>query len=318
MPQITLVSSVTTHRVTARGPLHPGHLTRHSRRRNMVVTDTDRAVGDALRAGQEAWPGLSLDEEDLAAWVRDHDIGVEALRARGADLYLAAGCSRGDARALALFDRTFLQAPGPNAGRATLRREQLDELRQRLRVRLLSGPNPRISSFQGQGPLAAWVRVAAARLASDLLWGQRADGQRDGSLIDALVDAGADPELVAARREHHHELRAALEHCIGSLGAREKTLLRMSFLDQMNIDEIAVVYRAHRATVARWLVAIRRQVFEGLCERLSIKLRSSPSEVASLVRMARSQVDLSIGRLLGGDQVNRAAAKTRDHAGGGD
>jgi RNA polymerase sigma-70 factor (ECF subfamily) len=183
-------------------------------------------------------------------------------------------------------------------GRLVLRPEQLDELRQRLRVRLLTGPSPRIATFQGHGPLGAWVRVAAARMAADLQWGERGAELRDGALVDALVHAGADPEMVTARGEHRAEFRQALADCIGALGAREKTLLRMTFLDSMNIDEIGVVYRVHRATVARWVAAIRREVFEGVCRRLSLNLRSSPSEVASLVRLVRSEVDLSIGRLL--------------------
>jgi RNA polymerase sigma-70 factor (ECF subfamily) len=62
-----------------------------------------------------------------------------------------------------------------------------------------------------------------------------------------------------------------------------------------------VVYRVHRATVARWLAAIRSQVFECVCQKLSLKLRSSPSEVASLVRLVRSDIDVSIRRLLAGD-----------------
>ena len=112
---------------------------------------------------------------------------------------------------------------------------------------------------------------------------------------------GADPELVAAKLEHQEAFRQALSECLKELGPREKTLLRMNFNDHMNIDEIGVVYRVHRATVARWLAAIRSQVFECVCQRLSLKLRSSPSEVASLVRLVRSDIDLSIRRLLAGD-----------------
>jgi RNA polymerase sigma-70 factor (ECF subfamily) len=280
----------------------------------MVANDEDRAVSSAFRAGREAWPGIALSEQDFGSWLRERGIPEAALQARGADLYLVAACGRGDVRALEHFDKAFLQPPGPRVGRAVLRPEQLDELRQRLRVRLLTGPAPRIASFQGQGPLAAWVRVAAARLAADLQWAERGDNQRDSPLVDALVEAGANPEMLTAQREHRAEFRAALEECIAALPPREKTLLRMSFVDQMTIDEISLVYRVHRATVARWLVAIRRELFEGLCARLATRLRSSPSEVASLVRLVRSQVDLSIGRLL----RSRAGSALRDKKAGGD
>jgi RNA polymerase sigma-70 factor, ECF subfamily len=264
----------------------------------MGGTELEDATHEALRAGTEAWPGVPLAEADFASWLESRGISLDSLRAYGPDLYLAAACARGDRRALELFDRAFLQPPGPSLGRITLTPTQLDELRQRLRVRLLTGPEPRIAGFQGNGPLAAWVRVAGVRIAADLQWGDRPMGAGEDALVDALAYLGADPELVTARREHREAFREALEEAIGRLDAREKTLLRLSFIDEMSIDDIRHIYRVHRSTVARWLVAMRRQVFEHVCQRLSIKLRSSPSEVASLVRLVRSEVDLSIRRLL--------------------
>jgi RNA polymerase sigma-70 factor, ECF subfamily len=290
----------------------------------MGATDDDQAVRDAARAGAEAWPGVALAEVDFGAWVRDRGITLEALRDRGADLYLAAACARGDAAAVQAFDRAFLQAPGP-MGRGKLPPEKVDELRQVLRVSLLTGPSPRVGTFRGYGPLGAWVRVSAAREAAQMQGSERGTEYQDGVLLDALTQMGADPEFVAAKLEHQQEFRLALGDCLEALGAREKTLLRMNFLDHMNIDEIGVVYRVHRATVARWLAAIRGQVFECVCQRLSLKLRSSPSEVASLVRLVRSEIDVSLARLLvedgangtNGDDGAPGARKGRDRAGQG-
>jgi RNA polymerase sigma-70 factor (ECF subfamily) len=264
----------------------------------MEPTDLEGAVREALEAGRQAWPDVELTEAQFAGWVGERAIAAEALRARGADLYLACACALGADRALLLFDRTFLHSLRPTIARSALGPEQLDELRQRLRVRLLTGPNPRIGTFQGQGPLGAWVRVAAARLALEVSAGARDAAESDGALIDALVNAGVDPELSAAKRQFQAEFRAALEQSLATLEAREKTLLRMHFLDHLNIDEMGTVFRVHRATIARWLVAIRRQVFDRVCEKLSLELRSSPSEVASLVRLVRSEVEVSILRLL--------------------
>jgi RNA polymerase sigma-70 factor (ECF subfamily) len=73
----------------------------------------------------------------------------------------------------------------------------------------------------------------------------------------------------------------------------------MHFVDGMNIDEMALVFRVHRATVARWLVSIRREVLTELCRRVSSHLRTSSSEFKSLVRLVRSDVRLSLRRLLG-------------------
>jgi RNA polymerase sigma-70 factor (ECF subfamily) len=99
--------------------------------------------------------------------------------------------------------------------------------------------------------------------------------------------------------EHHREaFQAALQDALTTLTPREKTLLRLHFLDGMNIDALGVVFRVHRATVARWLVAIRTQVLDRVRQTLSLDLGASPSEAISLVRLLRSEVQLSIRRIL--------------------
>jgi RNA polymerase sigma-70 factor, ECF subfamily len=290
----------------------------------MEAKDLDEAMREALVAGRRAWPDVELAEARFAGWVSERTIDAETLRTRGAELYLACACALGEDsmqnpqrvphlprsfapdksggsardRALLLFDRTFIQTLRSGIARRTLSPEQLDELRQRLRVRLLTGPRPRIASYQGHGPLGAWVRVAAARQALDMSAGARHAAESDGPLADALVSAGVDPEIAAAKRQFQAEFRTALEDSLASLLPREKTLLRMHFIDRLNIDEMGTIFRVHRATVARWLAAIRRQVFARVCEQLSLQLRSSPSEVASLVRLVRSEVEVSVQRLL--------------------
>ena len=109
--------------------------------------------------------------------------------------------------------------------------------------------------------------------------------------LQAAARAGdPDPEVV----QHVSGTRQALT----TLTAREKTLLRLHFLDGMNIDALGVVFRVHRATVARWLVAIRTQVLDRVRQTLSLDLGASPSEAISLVRLLRSEVQLSIRRIL--------------------
>ena len=77
--------------------------------------------------------------------------------------------------------------------------------------------------------------------------------------------------------------------------------LRMHFLDAMSIDEMGQVFHVHRATIARWLVAIRREVLEQICRKISLNLRASSSEFRSIVRLVRGDVRLSLHRILGED-----------------
>jgi RNA polymerase sigma-70 factor, ECF subfamily len=100
---------------------------------------------------------------------------------------------------------------------------------------------------------------------------------------------------------HRVAFQEALQESLATLTTREKTLLRLHFLDGMNIDELGVVFRVHRATVARWLVAVRTRVLDKVREKLSLELGSSPSEAQSLVRLLRSEVQVSIRRILDDD-----------------
>jgi RNA polymerase sigma-70 factor, ECF subfamily len=259
-------------------------------------------VHDAFLAGRQAWPQVALDERKFSAWVETAAVGDTELVAFGSDLYLAAACVVREPAALATFDREFVQRLGIGAvGRVALEEHEADELRQQVRVRLLIGDEPRIAGYRGHGPLQAWVRVAAARLAFEL---KRAPQRKsdDTSMLERLANADVDPELAAAKAQHRDLFAGALEEGFANLTSREKTLLRMYFLDGMNIDQISLVFRVHRATVARWLVRIRKQMLDHLCSRMAVDLRGTASEVNSLVHLVRSDIELSVRRLLAGSQ----------------
>jgi RNA polymerase sigma-70 factor, ECF subfamily len=256
------------------------------------------AVRNAFEAGQKAWPQVALTESKFAAWLSASAVGEAELASFGSDLYLAAACVARDPAALSTFDREFVQKLGiGQVGRVALDPHEADELRQQVRVRLLIGDEPRIAGYRGHGPLQAWVRVAAARLAFEL---KRAPHHKrdDTSMLERLANADVDPELAAAKAQHRDVFSAALEEGFSSLTAREKTLLRMYFLDGMSIDQICVVFRVHRATVARWLVRIRKQMLDHLCSRMAVDLRGTASEVNSLVHLVRSDIEVSVRRLL--------------------
>jgi RNA polymerase sigma-70 factor (ECF subfamily) len=260
--------------------------------------ELSQMVENGYAAGRAAWPGVRLDKAAFAERVRVLNLDHESLAARASDVYLATACLSRDAAAILAFERAFL-APVPRLlTRVALSPHQEDELRQQLRIRLLVGPHPRLAEYRAMGPLGGWVRVCALRLALDLKLGSEAR-RGDSDALDALM-VGAPGEEIAFDAEHHREaFQAALKDALTTLTAREKTLLRLHFLDGMNIDALGLVFRVHRATVARWLVAIRTQVLDRVRQTLSVDLGASASEAQSLVRLLRSEVQLSIRRILG-------------------
>jgi RNA polymerase sigma-70 factor, ECF subfamily len=269
----------------------------------MAATDRAQLIADAFAMGHQTWPDVSLPLTRFRGWVDQAEISAADLAARASDLYIVAACLTRQEAAIAVFDRAFIEPLGEKFGRATVTASDLDEIKQRLRIRLLTGDPPRVHLFRGQGSLAAFVRVTAARIAHEVGAAARpqqatAEAERQKNLW-ALLEADGDAELSAARREHRDLFLAALEEGFAALGQRERTILRMHFLDRASIDEIGLIYTVHRATAARWVVAARLRVLEHVRAKLELTLGGSSSEVRSLVVLLREDIDVSVRRLLG-------------------
>jgi RNA polymerase sigma-70 factor (ECF subfamily) len=60
------------------------------------------------------------------------------------------------------------------------------------------------------------------------------------------------------------------------------------------------MHGVHRATSARWLKRVREQLYQETRRGLMARLRLTPSEFESALRLVRSQLDVSIVRHLKG------------------
>jgi RNA polymerase sigma-70 factor (ECF subfamily) len=256
-------------------------------------------VDEAYDAGGIAWPGVGLSRDHFDERVRLMQVEPENLQARGADLYLAIACAAQLPGAVSQFERAFLAPVPRQLGRVALTTHEEDELRQQLRVKLLVGPSPKILEYKGSGPLGAWVRVCALRMALDLKTAPEVARRGDNEALDALVGGTGAAETMLDAEHHREAFREALQEALAMLTAREKTILRLHFLDGMNIDALGTLFQVHRATVARWLVSIRTRVLADVRGRLSLDIGASTSEAQSLVRLLRSEVQVSIQRILG-------------------
>ncbi len=258
------------------------------------------ALEAALAEAKAAWPGLGVADADFVAYLAARAESPEALaNARVADLYLACGCARGDAAALARFEPYLTEVDAAFARvRAPI---GLDEAKQQVRMKLLvaegEGP-PRITLYRGEGDLRAWVRVVATRhLLNAATRGPREE-RREGDSLSELADSG-DPELVLLKRRHGEALKRAFERATGELSERERALLRQSLVERLSIDEIGTAHGIHRATAARWIAAARTVLQKNVRRALREELRLSDTEVESMLRVIESEIELSVSRLLG-------------------
>jgi RNA polymerase sigma-70 factor (ECF subfamily) len=66
----------------------------------------------------------------------------------------------------------------------------------------------------------------------------------------------------------------------------------------MTIEAIAAVYGVHRMTISRRIAASRAEILATTQRLLRERLRVTPEELDSLLRLVQSRIDVSIRRYL--------------------
>jgi len=247
--------------------------------------------------GRRAFPAIDLTVDVFTPFLGE----TLSDSLHGADLYLACACSARDPRALEMFESRYVsQVPMFLAG-VESSPAVVDEVKQLVRDRLFVAPEgerAKIFEYSGRGSLGSWLRVVTLRVASNRRRAIKphaplSDDEHEADLLPAM-----DPELKIIQTRYKGPFNEALRDAFASLTPRERLLFRMHFIDGLNIDRIGLVFSVHRATVARWLAAAREMVLERTMAQLGDELRLDPAEFASLLRVVRSALDVSLQGLL--------------------
>lgn len=267
----------------------------------------EEALASLYAVGREAWPRVPLPEADflrhLAERLPPGDTAAVLAAVHAADLYLACACARGEPAAHEALERHVLPKAAAAVGRLKDTGVEAAEVLQHLRERLLvpeGGRAPRVAEYQGNGPLAAWLRAAAVRTALNLrrAQGRRARAEEDAEAEPLAVGTGADLELEYLRRNHREDFHAALKEALAALPARERTVLRLHVVEGLALERIGAMYQTHKSTVSRWVAKAREEVLAGARQRLAERLKLSSGELHSLMRAVNSQLDLSLPSML--------------------
>ena len=264
----------------------------------MAVSE-DPSLARAVEVARRAWPGVEIDVDAFARHVEERAGGSAHEALHLTDLYLACACALGSPAALAAFDARFVaEVPLFLAG-VESDAASVDEVRQLLRERLfVAGPEctPKIAEYSGRGTLGSWLRVVTLRIAWNRRRGEKNHVPFDAEAEDVLP--AVDPDLGVLRSRYRDDFGRALRQSFAALAPRSRLLLRMHFVDGLTLDQMGLVFRVHRATVARWLGGAREAVFEGTMTALGDGLRLDAAEFASLFRAIRSVLDVSLLGLL--------------------
>jgi RNA polymerase sigma-70 factor, ECF subfamily len=267
----------------------------------------EACLAQVLTGCRQAWPELVLPEalflRYLAERLPEESSPEEAVRRLHAtDLYLACACVQGLPVAHAMLESRLLPRVDAAVARVEGAGDGVAEVRQRLREQLLSsqdGKPARLADYHGTGPLIAWLRAAAVRMALNF---RRSARRRTHAEHEALatgtLEEGGDLELDYLRRRHRADFQAVLAEALAALTARERTVLRLHFAEGLSLERIGAMYQTHKSTVSRWLARAREEILSDVRRRLAERLQLSSGELQSLLRAVRSQLDASLSTLL--------------------
>ncbi len=245
------------------------------------------------------WPNVRLSAERFqSAWARLSDTSEGPDAEHAADLFLVAACLEGDGAALAELDRA-IRGLLPQLRSFGLSSSDLDSLAHDTLTKLLArdAGGPRLARYSARGPLAGWLHVVMTRQVLDLRTARHSEVELDDVLLGSLGTDGA-PELELIREQFRGSFSEAFRAAIGRLTPRQRNLLRQYYLDTLSLEEMGLLYRTHRSTVARWLADARTAVLELMRDEVALRLGIGRLEVDSIMRVVGSRLDVSAGLFL--------------------
>lgn len=270
--------------------------------------EVDARLAEIARDASAAWPQLPPPTDaffrHLASVLPPSDELLLALsRVRAGDLLLAHACLQEDPRAIRELEETcFAELPralhkvvGPDV--------PLDDVLQRVRVRVLLGSErtpPALQGYGGRGPLGGWLRVTATRVAIDNTRVRARDRLRtaDADALERLPDTPQAPNADARYRRH---FEAALESVLSELPPRERTILRQVVVLGMSARSLARAYDVHHTTVARWIRDTHATVAQRTRERLRSELGVAERTLDSIIAGSGPDLELTLSRILRDD-----------------
>jgi RNA polymerase sigma-70 factor len=275
----------------------------------------ERLLVHAWETSRAQWPTVALPAELFVTHLAERlpeaspTSPIEPLLASLslAELYLACACLHGMGAALELFERNYLaKLPG------MLRNPKhpdtmLEDICQLARMKLLVPTpegRPRIAEYTGRGALQSWVRVTATRIAIKLQSTEKPAPEEDSdTLFSALPAPGVDPELDAIKRRHQADLRQAMCEAFSTLSSEDRHLIRLYFVDQLSMYELATLFRVSQPTISRWLKSTRETIYKETRRHLQARLGLSQRDFQSFLALLDSQLELSISQLLGAENA---------------
>lgn len=257
------------------------------------------------RAGCAAFPSVAWGEAAFAAaclerWGSKQASAVAEQLGSSlgpAEEYLVAACLARRPGAVETLEREYIVKLATRMRAICGSADVVDEALQALREKLLLPPEPRLALYESRGHLAAWLTVVGMRTALDVSRRARHGGVRLAELDEDLITQVMSPESQYSTREFDLALRRALREAVRRLPDKQRFALKMQVVAGWSIDQIGLSLSVHRATVARWLIAVRERVERDVRTSLVEGLGLSAFEVDAAIAALQSRLNLRISQL---------------------
>jgi RNA polymerase sigma-70 factor, ECF subfamily len=268
--------------------------------------ELDEETARLLDEARARFPGLEVADARFAERVAAARQEAEGTALLGPELYLTTAAGDGSSAAVAFLAAEYLGAARTAVARMNLGDARADDALQIFRDRLFVRDGvsaPKILDYGGRGDLRGWLRVGAVRQALKVVRGERREiASDDERIFEEGAGAARDPELDQMKALYQPAFKRAFQAALASLPDREKNLLRQSAIDGLSIDDLAALYRVHRATCARWLEGARQTLFSETRRQLVEEAGIAEAECDSIIRLVQSQLHVTLRRALGGGE----------------
>ncbi len=257
------------------------------------LQDLEQRLAESWRLAVDAHGDIGAAEAlmiRMAAALGAQAGTADLAELRVAELYLASACAGGSERAVSRFDQNYLDTVADGDDRHLAR------------THLLVGTPPRIAGYDGRSPLRDWTRLVVARALADQRRNQSADQRKqpDAEALAQLVSTAVDedPQLRQLKAELAGQIKAALERAIAELDPHERNLLRLRYVHDTSVDDLAKLYNRHRVSMSRRFAKIQRELMATTKRTLMVAADIEPAELEATVALVHSRLELSLGRLL--------------------
>jgi RNA polymerase sigma-70 factor (ECF subfamily) len=164
------------------------------------------------------------------------------------------------------------------------------------------GTEPKIAQYDGIGSLEGWLRIILSRMVID----RHRSNRKQVPLEElgeepAAVPGESGPEHLVVEEERRKAARLfkeAFSTAMSQLDAQQKLVLRLYYLENVNLKQIGFLLNAHESTASRLLEKLKKRLRRQVEKYLREKGQVQPQEIWFYLEAGSSATSLELQRTL--------------------